>query len=80
MDTASGWSTTISYISSAVALFAGLSFERYLALGGFIMIVATFLVNWHYKKKEDRRKKAHEQRLAEKHEWERQAAYRKQEM
>ena len=73
MDTASGW-TISSYLTSTLAFFAGLSFERYLALGGFIMIVATFLLNRHYKKKDEVRKAAHEKRLAEKHEWERRAA------
>lgn len=68
MDNVEAW-TTGSYIGSLVSIFAGLTFENILALGGFIILVSTFLMNRHYRKKADLRDAAEEIRKAERHEW-----------
>ncbi|MFL7024270.1 phage holin [Enterovibrio norvegicus] len=41
--------SAISYSASAVTTMAGLTFNEWVALGGFLIGVATFAVNWWYK-------------------------------
>ncbi|MGH1371145.1 MAG: HP1 family phage holin [Cellvibrionaceae bacterium] len=38
-----------AYATSAVAMTAGMSVNEWLALGGFLLGFATFVVNWVYK-------------------------------
>ncbi|CZF79704.1 phage holin [Grimontia marina] len=42
-------SAAISYGASAVTTLAGLTINEWVALGGFLIGVATFGVNWWYK-------------------------------
>jgi len=50
-----------SYIVSGSGTLAGLAFNEWLALGGFILMAMTFGVNtyfrWKHDKREERRKK-----------------------
>ncbi len=41
--------SAVSYSASAVTTLAGLSINEWVALGGFLIGVATFVVNWRYK-------------------------------
>lgn len=38
-----------AYATSAVAMTAGMSVNEWLAMGGFLLGFATFIVNWVYK-------------------------------
>ncbi|WP_020411007.1 phage holin family protein [Hahella ganghwensis] len=40
-----------NYAASAITTMAGLTFNQWVALGGLLIGVATFLVNWFYKQK-----------------------------
>ncbi len=41
--------SAVSYGASAVTTIAGLTINEWVALGGFLIGVATFAVNWWYK-------------------------------
>jgi hypothetical protein len=66
MNNVDSW-TIGSYVSSFLSIFAGLSFENWLALGGFIVLISTFMMNRHYRKKQDNRDQSAEQRKSELH-------------
>lgn len=51
----------ISYTVSGVGTFAGLVFNEWLALGGFIIMLMTFAVNTYFRLKRDER----EQKIAD---------------
>lgn len=66
MNSVDSW-TIGSYVSSFLSIFAGLSFENWLALGGFIVLISTFMMNRHYRKKQDNRDQSEDDRKAELH-------------
>lgn len=44
-----------TYVASVVALVSGISFNEWVALGGLLLGMATFAVNWYYRAKQDKR-------------------------
>ena len=48
--------SSTTYAASAVTMVAGMSVNEWLAIGGFLLAVLTFSVNWHYRRREDKRK------------------------
>lgn len=48
--------TAAAYATSGATFLAGsMSLNEWLALGGFILAVITFVINFHYQRKRDRR-------------------------
>lgn len=43
--------STVSYLGAGAAVFGGISFNEWLALGGFIVAVLTFCYNIWYKER-----------------------------
>lgn len=53
--TTTNTSTIASYMTAFISFFAGLNFNDWLALAGFIVVFATYLTNLYFQLKRDNR-------------------------